>query len=150
MSETVLENIYEMLNNGLSDSAILMLLVLADTILAITYNMKESGKILSNEMLSGLLRNFLLSILPSFINLIAALVPRNDDLYNIIASMFTLLIAFAVIESILAYINLWGIKYPAWMEKFLLGEIESKEVKKDKPKEVKKEVKKGDEKDVTK
>lgn len=138
MNETVLENIYKMLYNGLSDSAILMLLVLADTILAVTYNMKARGKILSNEMLSGLLRNFLLSILPSFINLIAALVPRNDDLYNIIASMFTVLIAFAVVESILAYINLWGIKYPSWLEKFLLGEIESKEVKK------------GDEKDVTK
>lgn len=146
MNETVLENIYKMLYNGLSDSAILMLLVLADTILAVTYNMKARGKILSNEMLSGLLRNFLLSILPSFINLIAALVPRNDDLYNIIASMFTVLIAFAVVESILAYINLWGIKYPSWLEKFLLGEIESKEVKKDEPKEVKK----GDEKDVTK
>lgn len=147
MNETVLENIYEMLSNGLSDSAILMLLVLADTILAVTYNMKARGKILSNEMLSGLLRNFLLSILPSIINFIAALVPRNDNLYNIIASMFTLLIAFAVFESILAYVNLWGIKYPSWLEKFLLGEIESKEVKKDKPKE---EVKKGDEKDVTK
>ena len=137
-----------MLNNGLSDSAILMLLVLADTILALTYNMKAKGKVLSNEMLSGLLRNFLLSILPSCINLIAALVPRNDNLYNIIASVFTVLIAFAVTESILAYINLWGIKYPSWLEKFLLGEIESKEVKKDEPKE--EEVKKGDEKDVTK
>lgn len=148
MNETVLENIYTMLNNGLSDSAILMLLVLADTILALTYNMKAKGKVLSNEMLSGLLRNFLLSILPSCINLIAALVPRNDNLYNIIASVFTVLIAFAVTESILAYINLWGIKYPSWLEKFLLGEIESKEVKKDEPKE--EEVKKGDEKDVTK
>ena len=147
MNETVLENIYTMLNNGLSDSAILMLLVLADTILAVTYNMKARGKVLSNEMLSGLLRNFLLSILPSFINLIAAFVPRHDDLYNIIASVFTVLIAFAVVESILAYVNLWGIKYPSWLEKFLLGEIESKEVKKDEPKE---EVKKGDEKDVTK
>ena len=147
MNETVLENIYEMLNNGLSDSAILMLLVLADTILAVTYNMKARGRILSNEMLSGLLRNFLLSILPSFINLIASLVPRNDDLYNIIASLFTVLITFAIVESILAYVNLWGIKYPSWLEKFLLGEIESKEVKKDKPKE---EDKKGDEKDVTK
>lgn len=146
MNEAVLENIYTMLNNGLSDSAILMLLVLADTILAVTYNMKAQGKILSNEMLSGLLRNFLLSILPSTINLIAALVPRNDNLYNIIASMFTVLIAFAVFESILAYVNLWGIKYPSWLEKFLLGEIESKEVKKDKSQEVKK----GDEKDVTK
>ena len=146
MNETVLENIYTMLNNGLSDSAILMLLVLADTILALTYNMKARGKVLSNEMLSGLLRNFLLSILPSAINLIAALVPRSDDLYNIIASMFTVLIAFAIVESILAYVNLWGIKYPSWMEKFLLGEIESKEVKKDESKEDKK----GDEKDVTK
>lgn len=147
MNETVLENIYIMLNNGLSDSAILMLLVLADTILALTYNMKTKGKVLSNEMLSGLLRNFLLSVLPSIINLIAALVPRNDNLYNIIASMFTLLIAFAVVESILAYVHLWGIKYPSWLEKFLLGEIESKEVKKDESKE---ETKKGDEKDVTK
>ena len=118
--------IFKYFNDAISDSGLLYILVITDTILALTYNIKVKKSIMSNELLSGLMRNFMLSTIPLLIFWLSKFRPRSDDLYSIIASLFTILIGYGILESILAYLNLWGVKYPQWLLNILKGEINSK------------------------
>lgn len=114
-------------NDGISDSGILLILVLVDTILAVSYQIKISGKITSNRLMSGLLRNITLAFTPSLVSVLSKYRPRTDGVYQILAAVLALFIGYAIIESILSYISLWGVKYPDWMMNWLRGEISSKE-----------------------
>lgn len=127
---TNLQTIFSYFSDPLSDTGILMILVLIDTVLAITYKMsKKASSFISSKMLSGLLRNLLLSIVPLMVTLISDLDPRTDDLYAILSFIFFIFIAWAILVSIISYTSLLGIKYPEWLLKLLTGEIESKGLK---------------------
>lgn len=120
------EELLKIFNDGVSDSGILFILVLIDTILAITYCFKVKKPILSGELLSGLLRNFLLCFMPIAVAYLSVLRPRVDGVYTLIACILTLFIAYAILQSILAYANLWGLKLPDWLKNIIEGEIKEK------------------------
>lgn len=120
------ENLLKIFNDGVSDSGILFILVLIDTILAITYCFKTKKPVLSGELLSGLLRNFLLCFMPVAVSYLSVLRPRTDGIYALIACILTLFIAYAIIQSILAYANLWGLNLPNWLKSIIEGEIKEK------------------------
>ena len=113
-------------NDGISDSGILMILVIVDTVLALSYQMKVRQPIVSSRLLSGLLRNVILAVIPSLVTALSIWRPRSDDIYQMLAAILSLFIGYAIVQSILSYINLWGVKYPKWMTDWLSGEIESK------------------------
>ena len=116
-------------NDGISDSGILMILVIVDTVLALSYQLKVRQPIISSRLLSGLLRNVILAVTPSLVTALSIWRPRSDDIYQMLASILSIFIGYAIVQSILSYINLWGVKYPKWMTDWLSGEIESKVTK---------------------
>ena len=124
-----LTNMFAMLNDGVSDSGILFILVLVDTCLALSYQIKSGGRLLSSKLLSGLLRNITLCFMPALVNLLSEWRPRGDSVYQMIASILSIYIGYAIVQSILAYTDLWGIKYPDWLNKWLESEIKDKEGK---------------------
>lgn len=116
-------------NDGVTDSGILMILVLIDTAVAVSYHYSKGSGFVSNRLLSGLIRNLVLSFMPSLITGISTLRPRTDTLYQYLAMILTIYIGYAIIQSILAYMNLWGVKLPVWLNELLSQEIKDKENK---------------------
>lgn len=116
-------------NDGVTDSGILMILVLIDTAVAVSYHYAKGNGFVSNRLLSGLIRNLILSFMPSLITGISALRPRTDTLYQYLAMILTIYIGYAIIQSILAYTSLWGVKLPSWLNDLLSQEIKDKENK---------------------
>lgn len=121
-----LNNILQYFNDGVSDSAILFILVLIDTTLAVSYQIKQRQHLLSSTLLAGLLRNFVLCFMPFLVAGISKYHPRSDALYQFVAAILSLYIGYAIIQSILAYTDLWGVKYPEWLKNWLENEIEDK------------------------
>lgn len=119
-------NLIQYFNDGVSDSGILMILVIVDTVLALSYQLKVKQPIISSRLLSGLLRNVILAVTPSLVTALSIWRPRSDDIYQMLAAILSLFIGYAIIQSILSYVTLWGVKYPKWMTDWLSGEIESK------------------------
>lgn len=119
-------NLIQYFNDGVSDSGILMILVIVDTVLALSYQLKVKQPIISSRLLSGLLRNVILAVTPSLVTALSVWRPRSDDIYQMLAAILSLFIGYAIIQSILSYVTLWGVKYPKWMTDWLSGEIESK------------------------
>lgn len=118
-----------MFNDGVSDSGILFILVLVDTCLALSYQIKSGGQLLSSKLLSGLLRNITLCFMPALVHILAVWHPRSDSVYQMIAVVLSIYIGYAIVQSILAYTDLWGIKYPDWLKSWLKSEIKDKEDK---------------------
>ena len=131
-----LNNLLQYFNDGVSDSAILFILVLIDTTLAISYQIKQRQHLLSSTLLAGLLRNFVLCFMPFLVAGIAKYHPRSDTLYQFVAAVLSIYIGYAIIQSILAYTNLWGVKYPDWLKDWLNNEIKDKTKKSNTTKEV--------------
>lgn len=127
-----LNSLLQYFNDGVSDSAILFILVLIDTTLAVSYQIKQRQHLLSSTLLAGLLRNFVLCFMPLFVAGIAKYHPRSDTLYQFVAAILAIYIGYAIIQSILAYTNLWGVKYPDWLKDWLNNEIQDKTKKTDK------------------
>ena len=50
--------------NSVTDTGILLILVVIDTVLALSYSMSAGRKFTSAKMLAGILRNVLLSVVP--------------------------------------------------------------------------------------
>ena len=119
-------NLIQYFNDGVSDSGILMILVIVDTVLALSYQLKVKQPIISSRLLSGLLRNVILAVTPSLVTALSVWRPRSDDIYQMLAAILSVFIGYAIIQSILSYVTLWGVKYPKWMTDWLSGEIESK------------------------
>lgn len=122
-------DLLSMFNDGVSDSGILFILVLVDTCLAISYQIKSGNKLLSNKLLSGLLRNITLCFMPALVHALSVWHPRSDQVYPVIAAVLSVYIGYAILQSILAYTEMWGIKYPEWLNKWLENEIKDKEKK---------------------
>lgn len=119
-------NLVTYFNDGISDSGILMILVIVDTVLALSYQIKVNKPIVSSRLLSGLLRNVILAVTPSLVSALSMWRPRSDDVYQFLAAILSIFIGYAIAQSILSYVNLWGVKYPKWLTDWLSGEIESK------------------------
>lgn len=112
--------------DAVADSGILMLLMIIDITLALSYKLYNGKKFLSNKMLSGILRDVILSVVPLGVRGLSIIDPRTDDLYSFISAILFILIGYSLVVSIFAYTSMLGIKYPAWLLKFLDGEIAAK------------------------
>lgn len=114
--------------DGVTDSSVLSVLALIDTTLAFSYWFKNGRRILSNTLLSGLLRNVVLALMPSLMQLLSTWHPNSTSsiIYPLVTSIITIYIGFAIIQSILSYTAMWGIKFPNWLEEIIKQEIKSK------------------------
>ena len=114
--------------DGVTDSSVLSVLVLIDTTLAVSYWFKNGRRILSNTLLSGLFRNVVLALMPSLMQLLSTWHPTSTSsiIYPLVTSIITVYIGFAIIQSIMAYTAMWGIKFPNWLDAIIKQEIQSK------------------------
>lgn len=112
--------------DAITDTGILLILVVIDTVLALSYAYGNGRKFTSAKMLSGILRNTLLSVVPLGIRAIALIEPRKDDLYMVLSAIFFVFIGWSVLVSIVSYLSLLGIKFPDWLLKIVDGEIQAK------------------------
>lgn len=116
-------------NDGITDTGVLFILVLIDTALAMSYQIEQKKHLLSSTLLAGLLRNFGLCFMPILVAGLSKFHPRTDGLYQMIAAILSIYIGYAIIQSILAYTQLWGIDYPGWLQDWLSQEVKDKEGK---------------------
>lgn len=114
--------------DGVTDSSVLSVLVLIDTTLAVSYWFKNGRRILSNTLLSGLLRNVVLALMPSLMQLLSSWHPTSTSsiIYPLVTSIITIYIGFAIVQSIMAYTAMWGIKFPNWLDAIIKQEVQSK------------------------
>lgn len=112
--------------NSVTDTGILLILVVIDTVLALSYSMSSGRKFTSAKMLAGILRNVLLSVVPLGVRAISLIEPRQDDLYMILSAIFFVFIGWSIMVSIISYLSLLGIKFPDWLLKIVDGEIQAK------------------------
>ena len=118
---------FKLFADGYADSAVLSVMVVIDTTLAVSYWFKNGRKLLSNVLLSGLLRNLALAFVPSLMQLLGSFHPDSTGLvYPLVTSIITIYIAVAILQSILAYTNMWGIKFPNWLNLIIKQEVQSK------------------------
>ena len=117
----------KLLSDGITDSSVLSVLVVIDTTLAVSYWFKNGRKILSNVLLSGLLRNLFLAMTPILIQLLSSLHSDSTGIvYPLVTSIITVYIGFAIVQSILAYTAMWGIKFPGWLDALIKQEVQNK------------------------
>lgn len=116
-------------NDGITDTGVLFILVLIDTALALSFQIKSKRHLLSSTLLAGLLRNFCLCFMPILVTGLSHFHPRSDGLYQMISAILAIYIGYAILQSILAYAQLWGINYPQWLQNWLSQEVRSKEEK---------------------
>ena len=117
----------KLFSDGFADSAVLSVMVVIDTTLAVSYWFKNGRRILSNVLLSGLLRNLVLAFVPSLMQILGSLHPDTTGLvYPLVTSVITVYIGFAILQSILAYTNMWGIRFPNWLNAIIKQEVQNK------------------------
>lgn len=122
-----MNEILKLFSDGFADSAVLSVMVVIDTTLAVSYWFKNGRRILSNVLLSGLLRNLVLAFVPSLMQLLSSVHPDSTGLvYPLVTSIITIYIGIAILQSILAYTNMWGIKFPGWLNSIIKQEVQSK------------------------
>lgn len=119
------------LMNGFSDSGVLFIMVLFDTMLAVAYRVKKHKAINSSTLISGMLRNTSYALMPLLLQALQILV--HDDsyiLYNIFKFGFTVIGFLALSQSCIANLKLNGAKIDKWLPKiydlFLKDEVEKK------------------------
>lgn len=117
--------------NGYSDSGVLFIMVLFDTMLAVAYRIKNHKAINSVTLISGMLRNTSYALMPLCLQALQILV--HDDsylLYNIFKFGFTVIGFLGLSQSCIANLKINGAKIDEWLPKiyelFLKDEVEKK------------------------
>lgn len=118
------------LTDGVADTMLLFILVFIDTVLGFAQAVKNNKKIVSRTLLSGIIANLLLCVVPSAIAAIGMVRPSvNKDLFSILSVGYSVLLACGVIQSILANLHLLGVKLPSKLINWLTDELIDKENK---------------------
>lgn len=118
------------LTDGATDTMLLFILVFIDTVLGFTQAIKNNKKIISKTLLSGVVSNLLLCIVPSAIAAIGMVRPSvNKDLFSALSVGYSVILAYGVIQSILANLQLLGVRLPAKLMSWLSDELIDKENK---------------------
>lgn len=119
-----------------SDSIMLLVLAIVDTVLGVGWRVKNGRPIWSNKFKSGLIFNVGLCMVPQLVGVAFYHIPEHSsNLLLFVIEVLTIFIAVAQLQSILANAVLFGIKIPKWFEPFykviIQPEVEKKENKDD-------------------
>lgn len=127
----MVNEIYHYLMNGYTDSGVLFVMVLFDTLLAVAYRLTKHKPINSSTLISGMLRNTSYALMPMFLQALQVL--ATDDsyiLYDIFKLGFTIVGFLGLVQSCSANLKLNGAKIDEWLPKiydlFLKDEVEKK------------------------
>lgn len=116
--------------NYVSDSVMLLVLAIVDTILGVAWRVKRGRPILSNKLKSGIIFNFGLCFIPQLIGLAFNCIPGDAPLLMFVCEALTIFIGIGQLQSIMANVVLYGIHIPKWLQKpyemFLEAEVKEK------------------------
>lgn len=104
--------------HGIDETTILLSMVLFDSILALTWRIVKKHHMISSTAISGILRNILVSCLPAMLETLETFYHHNFYIYKFMNFVFTLTIAFGILQSIIANLELNGINPPKFLIKF--------------------------------
>ncbi len=117
--------------NYVSDSVMLLVLAVVDTILGVAWRVKKGRPILSNKLKSGIIFNFGLCFIPQLVGVAFNHIHGDAPLLLFVTEALTIFIAIGQIQSIMANVVLYGIQIPKWLQKpyemFLEAEVNEKE-----------------------
>ena len=131
-----LQDIYNVVHpwlhgNFVSDSVMLLVLAVVDTILGVAWRVKKGRPILSNKLKSGIIFNFGLCFIPQLVGLAFNHIHGDAPLLMFVCEALTIFIAIGQLQSIMANVVLYGIQVPKWLQKpyemFLEAEVKEKE-----------------------
>lgn len=116
---TDIQTVLNDLGNGLDETTVLLVMVLFDTILAVSWRLiRRRENIVSSKAIHGIIRNVLVSLIPLIIQRLTELNHHHIIIYQLISAVFTLVIGFAILQSIIANLELNGINPPKFLIKF--------------------------------
>lgn len=101
------------IENGADLTNILMIFAIADTILGVTWRLKEGRHLNSRIFLGGIVQNIGLSVLPLGLQVLANFTRQDLHLYQTSLYIIGVFIALALSQSIIANALLCGLKLPA-------------------------------------
>lgn len=128
--ESIPTNIMTYLSDGTTDTLLLLVIVVIDTVLGLGQAIKNNKSVTSKRLLSGVLMNFILSLVPSMIMFIGSVRPNaNEYFLEFLSAGYSLLLGAAFLQSIMANLSLLGVKLPDFLLKWLESEISNKEHK---------------------
>lgn len=104
--------------NGIDETTILMFMVLFDSILALSWRIIKKHHMISSTALSGILRNILVSCLPVVLDTVRQEYHHTFYIYRFMNFVFTIIIGFGILQSIIANLELNGIRPPKFLVKF--------------------------------
>lgn len=104
--------------NGIDETTILMVMVLFDSILALSWRITKRHHMVSSTALSGILRNILVSCLPVLLDSIRHIYHHTFYIYRFMNFIFTVIIGFGILQSIIANLELNGIRPPKFLVNF--------------------------------
>ena len=131
-----LQDIYNVVHpwlhgNYVSDSVMLLVLAVVDTILGVAWRVKKGRPILSNKLKSGIIFNFGLCFIPQLVGLAFNYIHGDAPLLMFVCEALTIFIAIGQLQSIMANVVLYGMQIPKWLQKpyemFLEAEVKEKE-----------------------
>lgn len=124
--------IFAYLTDGITDTFLLMILVVIDTVLGFSQAVKNNKKVTSKTLITGVVTNFILTLIPSAIFSIGFRHTANISFLNWLSAGYTVILAYGIIQSIMGNMNLLGIKLPTVIVKWLADELNDKEHKNNK------------------
>lgn len=131
-----LQDIYNVVHpwlhgNYVSDSVMLLVLAVVDTIIGVAWRVKKGRPILSNKLKSGIIFNFGLCFIPQLVGVAFNHIHGDAPLLLFVVEALTIFIAIGQLQSIMANVVLYGISIPKWLQKpyemFLEAEVKEKE-----------------------
>lgn len=127
-----IDQIFSYLTDGVTDTFLLMILVVIDTVLGFSQAIRNNKRITSKTLISGVVTNFILTLIPSAIFTIGFRSTANITFLNWLSAGYTIILAYGIIQSIMGNMNLLGIKLPNAIIKWLSDELDDKEHKNNK------------------
>lgn len=123
-------SIINYLSDGTTDTLLLLVIVIIDTVLGLGQAIKNNKSVTSKRFLSGILMNFVLSLVPSMIMFIGLVRPSaSEQFLQFLSAGYSILLGAAFLQSIMANLSLLGVKLPDFLLKWLESEITNKENK---------------------
>lgn len=116
---------------GLDETAVLLVLMIFDSILGISWRFRRKRFMISSTAVNGIVRNTLTCLLPSLLELIRMSLHHNFLIFRIISLLISIIIGFTLLQSIFANLKMNGVDLPQIIENIfgeaIQAELDDKE-----------------------
>lgn len=116
---------------GLDETAVLLVLMIFDSILGISWRFRRKRFMISSTAVNGIVRNTITCLLPSLLELIRLALHHHFLIFRIISLLISVIIGFTLLQSIFANLKMNGVDLPQIIENIfgeaIQAELDDKE-----------------------